>query len=36
MLASAPAVMAGGNDVVKMKPGASLRRKSTSAAEPAI
>ena len=33
--ASAPAASAGGNEVVKMKPGAWLRRKSTSAAEPA-
>ena len=34
MLASAPAASAGGSEVVKMKPGAWLRRKSTSAAEP--
>ena len=33
--ASAPAAKAGGWDVVKMKPGAWLRTKSTSAAEPA-
>jgi hypothetical protein len=36
MAVSAPAASAGGSEVVKMNPGAWLRRKSTSAAEPAI
>ena len=36
MLARAPAAMAGGRAVVKMKPEAKLRMKSTSAAEPAM
>jgi len=34
--ASAPAASAGGSEVVKMNPGAWLRRKSTSASEPAM
>ena len=36
MLARAPAAMAGGSAVVKMKPEAKLRTKSISAAEPAM
>ena len=36
MLARAPAAMAGGRAVVKMKPGGKLRRKSTRFREPAI
>ena len=35
-LASAPAAIAGGSAVVKMKPAAKLRTKSMSAAEAAI
>ncbi len=36
MLASAPAAMAGGSAVVKMKPDAKLRTKSHSSADPAM
>ena len=34
--ANAPPVIAGGNEVVKMKPGAWLRTASTSGADPAM